>query len=153
MRKPFSTDLDGKHLRAHQRTEPRTQRSGRLAARDQAMASPKAMPCQSRFEALHSLPGTQGCRRCERLRHDVGVSRFAGKVESKDDELARRMREAGAIFIGHSNMPEFGLGSHTFNELYGGTFNPFDLSKTPGRQRQRCVALAADCCLWQMAAI
>ena len=36
------------------------------------------------------------------------------------------MRAAGAIFIGKTNAPEFGLGSHTFNPVYGVTRNPFD---------------------------
>ena len=60
-----------------------------------------------------------------------GYPGFSENVETQDDELARRLREAGAIFIGHSNMPEFGLGSHTFNQLYGHTYNPWDLVKRP----------------------
>mgnify|MGYP001158347150 FL=1 len=36
-----------------------------------------------------------------------GFEPFSNRIESADDELARRMRNAGAIFIGHSNMPEF----------------------------------------------
>lgn len=74
-----------------------------------------------------------------------GFAPFSSRIESTDDELARRMRNAGAIFIGHSNMPEFGLGSHTFNELYGNTYNPYDLSKTPGGSSGgAAAALAAD---------
>ena len=74
-----------------------------------------------------------------------GYASFAEAIEEKDDELARRLREAGAIFIGHSNMPEFGLGSHTFNRLYGHTYNPYNLSKTPGGSSGgAAVALAAD---------
>lgn len=74
-----------------------------------------------------------------------GFPGFAGKPETKDDELARRLRQAGAIFIGHSNMPEFGLGSHTFNEIYGHTYNPYDVTKTPGGSSGgAAVALAAD---------
>ena len=42
------------------------------------------------------------------------------------------MRAAGAIFIGKTNTPEFGLGSHTFNEVYGATRNPYDLTKSAG---------------------
>ena len=42
------------------------------------------------------------------------------------------MRAAGAIFIGRSNVPEFGLGSHTYNQVYGVTRNPYDLTRSAG---------------------
>lgn len=61
-----------------------------------------------------------------------GFVPWANNIAPKDDTLTARMRQAGALFIGRSNMPEFGLGSNTFNELYGKTRNPYDLSKTPG---------------------
>jgi amidase len=74
-----------------------------------------------------------------------GFEGFAENLEQADDELAARLRRAGALFIGHSNMPEFGLGSHTFNELYGHTYNPYDMTKTPGGSSGgAAVALAAD---------
>ncbi|WP_164658577.1 amidase [Tropicibacter sp. Alg240-R139] len=53
-------------------------------------------------------------------------------VPEKDDELARRLRAAGAILIGKTNTPEFGLGSHTFNPVYGATCNPYDASRSCG---------------------
>ena len=61
-----------------------------------------------------------------------GFKPFASRIEEHDSTLAKRMREAGAIFIGHSNMPEFGLGSNTFNALFGATLNPYDISKSAG---------------------
>ena len=61
-----------------------------------------------------------------------GFRPFANYIAERDDRQAARLREAGAIFIGHSNMPEFGLGSHTFNSLFGRTLNPYDPAKTPG---------------------
>ena len=105
-----------------------------LLPEDQAMAlAAKAdgVPISARGP-LHGLPmAPKDAVAVKGFATTWGFPGFAGNVEAKDDELARRMREAGAIFIGHSNMPEFGLGSHTFNELYGSTFNPYDLSKTP----------------------
>src|SRR5262249_51750533 len=38
----------------------------------------------------------------------------------------------GAILIGKTNVPEFGLGSHTFNPVFGTTFNAYDQSRTAG---------------------
>ena len=42
------------------------------------------------------------------------------------------MRAAGAIIIGKTNTPEFGLGSHTYNPVYGATRNAYDLSRSAG---------------------
>jgi amidase len=46
--------------------------------------------------------------------------------------MAQRMQNAGAIVIGKTNTPEFGLGSHTFNDVFGATANAFDTTKTAG---------------------
>ncbi len=61
-----------------------------------------------------------------------GFAPWANNIADADDALAARMRGAGALFIGHTNMPEFGLGSHTFNALFGTTRNPYDPNKTAG---------------------
>jgi len=53
-------------------------------------------------------------------------------VPSQDSLHVARMRAAGAIFIGMTNTPEFGLGSHTYNGVYGTTRNAFDLSRSAG---------------------
>ena len=53
-------------------------------------------------------------------------------VPREDGLLAARMKAAGCIVIGKSNTPEFGLGSHTFNEVFGVTRNAFDVSKSAG---------------------
>jgi len=42
------------------------------------------------------------------------------------------LRKAGAIFIGKTNTPEFGLGSHTYNPVYGVTRNAYDQSRSAG---------------------
>ncbi len=53
-------------------------------------------------------------------------------VPTSDDLIAARMRAAGAILIGKTNVPEHGLGSHTFNPVYGATSNPYDRNLTCG---------------------
>ena len=53
-------------------------------------------------------------------------------VPTQDDSIVRRLRDAGAIALGKTNVPEFGAGSQTFNEVFGATRNPWDLSKTCG---------------------
>jgi amidase len=53
-------------------------------------------------------------------------------VPTQDSIPVERMRAAGAIFIGKTNTPEFGLGSHTYNPVYGATHNAFDQTKSAG---------------------
>ena len=61
-----------------------------------------------------------------------GSPLFDGLVPDRDDLIAARMRAAGAILIGKTNTPEFGLGSHTFNPVYGATRNPYDATRSCG---------------------
>ena len=49
-----------------------------------------------------------------------------------DSILVERIRRAGAIPIGKTNVPEFGMGSQTYNTVYGTTLNPYDRTKTAG---------------------
>ena len=53
-------------------------------------------------------------------------------VPSIDNLMVARMKAAGCIVIGKTNAPEFGLGSHTFNEVFGHTHNAYDLSRSSG---------------------
>jgi amidase len=53
-------------------------------------------------------------------------------VPAADSLMVERMRAAGAIFIGKTNTPEFGLGSHTFNPVHGVTLNAYDRAKSAG---------------------
>jgi amidase len=49
-----------------------------------------------------------------------------------DSLMVARMKAAGGIVIGRSNVPEFGLGSHTYNPVYGTTLNPWDRTRSAG---------------------
>lgn len=61
-----------------------------------------------------------------------------------DSVLVERMRRAGAVPIGKTNVPEFGMGSQTYNRVYGTTVNPYDRTKTAGGSSGgAAVALAA----------
>ncbi len=53
-------------------------------------------------------------------------------VPAADSIMVERLRKAGAIFIGKTNTPEFGLGSHTYNPVYGVTRNAYDQSRSAG---------------------
>ncbi|WP_246794169.1 amidase [Burkholderia perseverans] len=62
----------------------------------------------------------------------MGSPIFRDFHPAEDTLSVARMRAAGAIFVGKTNTPEFGLGSHTFNAVYGATRNPYDLTKSAG---------------------
>jgi len=51
---------------------------------------------------------------------------------AEDSVLVERLRRAGAVAIGKTNTPEFGMGSHTYNRVYGITRNPYDPTKSAG---------------------
>jgi amidase len=57
---------------------------------------------------------------------------FRDVVPEVDAIFVERMRRAGSIFVGKTNTPEFGLGSHTFNPVFGPTLNAYDQSRTAG---------------------
>jgi amidase len=61
-----------------------------------------------------------------------GSAIFKNFMPSEDSVLVERLKLAGVIAIGKTNVSEFGMGSHTYNEVYGTTFNPYDLSKSAG---------------------
>ena len=72
-----------------------------------------------------------------------GSPLFAGQMAQRDDPHVARLRAAGAIVIGKTNTPEFGLGSNTYNPVHGRTGNPYapDLS-CGGSSGGAAVALA-----------
>ncbi|HUO68126.1 MAG TPA: amidase [Gammaproteobacteria bacterium] len=57
---------------------------------------------------------------------------YKDAMPTEDSAFVERMRAAGVIAIGKTNVPEFGLGSHTFNKVYGTTVNPYDTTKSAG---------------------
>ncbi|ERL52271.1 hypothetical protein BJB45_09905 [Halomonas huangheensis] len=56
----------------------------------------------------------------------MGSPLFAGQAPVEDGLMVSRVRAAGAIFIGKTNTPEFGLGSQTYNTVFGATRNAYD---------------------------
>jgi len=77
-------------------------------------------------QAIKDLANVQG------LRTTLGSPLMKDFVASEDGLMAQRMKAAGAIVIGKTNTPELGLGSHTFNEVFGATRNAWDPGKTAG---------------------
>ena len=104
-----------------------------LQGRDFLMAQARAADDAVPTGWLHGLPlAVKDLCATKGLRTTYGSPLFADFVPERDDLLAARMRRAGAIFIGKTNTPEWGHGSHSFNPVFGVTRNPYDLARTAG---------------------
>jgi len=69
---------------------------------------------------------------------------FRNHVPTRSDLVVSRLEDRGAIIYAKSNTAEFGAGANTFNEVFGATRNPFDLSRSAaGSSGGAAVALAA----------
>jgi len=77
-------------------------------------------------QAIKDLTATKGIRTTQ------GSRIFKDFVPSADAIHVERVKRAGAIVIGKTNTPEFGLGSNTYNDVFGRTLNAYDQSKTSG---------------------
>ena len=66
------------------------------------------------------------------LRTTYGSVVYADHVPAEDALVVARLRRAGAIILGKTNCPEFAAGGNTFNEVFGRTRNPWDVSKSAG---------------------
>ncbi|MYA15347.1 MAG: amidase [Gammaproteobacteria bacterium] len=78
------------------------------------------------------------------IRTTYGSVLYVDHVPETDALIVERMRAAGAVVVGKTNVPEFGAGSQTFNRVFGATLNPYDTSKTcGGSSGGAAVALAA----------
>jgi amidase len=62
----------------------------------------------------------------------AGSPIFKDRMPAEDSALVAVLRRAGVIPIGKTNVPEFGMGSHTYNNVYGTTVNPYDVTKSAG---------------------
>ena len=89
-------------------------------------------------QAIKDIPPVAG------LRTTMGSPLLRDNVPHEDALMVQRMRSAGCIVIGRTNVPEFGLGSHSFNEVFGVTRNAYDRSRSAGGSSGgAAVALAA----------
>lgn len=62
----------------------------------------------------------------------LGSLLYSDNHRSEDSGTVRRLREAGAVFVGKTNMAEFGQSATTDNRLGPDTTNPWDITRTPG---------------------
>lgn len=99
----------------------------------QAAAADEALAKGRWLGPLHGLPvGVKDLHETAGIRTTFGSPLHKDYIPDFDCRVVQREKEAGAIVIGKTNVPEFGLGSQTFNPVFGATRNPYDLMKTCG---------------------
>ena len=82
---------------------------------------------------LHGFPlAVKDLMPVKGIRMTMGSPIFKDFVPEADGIMVERLRKAGGIIIGKTNTPEFGLGSHTYNSVYGPTRNAYDQTRSAG---------------------
>ncbi|ATG39936.1 amidase [Phaeobacter piscinae] len=104
-----------------------------LRDREELLAEAAAADRSTTRGPLHGLPmAIKDLANVAGVRSTQGSPLLADFVPQQDDLMVARLRAAGALIIGKTNTPEFGLGSHTYNPVYGATANPYDRSRSCG---------------------
>ncbi len=124
------------HLEQIERVNPRVNAIVTLLPEAAMEAAEEADRCRSRGEALGPLHGLPIAHKdlvpTRGVRTTFGSPLYKDFVPERDALIVERLKAAGAITVGKTNTPEFGAGSQTYNEVFGATLNPYDLSKTCG---------------------
>lgn len=82
---------------------------------------------------LHGVPMTvKGAWDCKGFRNTAGTLGRKDFIATSDATVIHRMKQAGMIPIGVTNLPEFSMAFESDNLVYGRTNNPFDVTRTPG---------------------
>ena len=135
-KKLSSREVLSAHLKQIERVNPKVNAIVTLVA-DQAMANARradeSLARGTSLGPLHGLPVVhKDLFETAGIRTTFGSRIYKDNVPTRDAIIVERINGAGAICVGKSNTPEFGAGSQTFNEVFGATKNPWDLTKTCG---------------------
>src|SRR3712207_4049292 len=105
----------------------------RERAYDEAARADELTTSGADLPPLHGVPMThKDTNNTRGIRTTQGSPVFKDFVPDFDDVIIERFRAAGVISTGKNNVPEFGAGSHSFNEVFGTTRNPYDVTRSAG---------------------
>jgi amidase len=102
-------------------------------AREGAKEADEVLAKGEPLGSLHGLPfAFKDTHAVAGWRTTFGSPLFKEFVPDRDELIVERVRQAGVVVLGKTNVPEFAAGSHTFNTLFGTTLNPVDPSRSAG---------------------
>lgn len=102
-------------------------------ARAEAKVADAALAAGKLLGPLHGLPITiKESYDLEGTPTTWGIKAFADNIATSDSETVRRLKAAGAHFLGKTNVPESLADFQSYNEIYGTTGNPWNVECTPG---------------------
>ncbi|MGD0660671.1 MAG: amidase [Syntrophorhabdales bacterium] len=105
----------------------------REAALAQAAEADAVIESGKPLGPLHGLPfALKDNIETEGIRTTGGSKILSSHIPVRDAFVVKKLKRAGAVILGKTNMPEFALGATTNNPHYGPTRNPYDLIRTPG---------------------
>ena len=115
-------------------------------ARAEAAVAAQAVVRGDLLGPLHGLPvAIKDLQATAGILTTYGSPDFEHNVPSADAGIVQRVRAAGGIVIGKTNIPERSIGANTVNRLFGATGNPFDVERTcGGSSGGSAVALATN---------
>jgi aspartyl-tRNA(Asn)/glutamyl-tRNA(Gln) amidotransferase subunit A len=118
-------------------------------AREQAQAAEAEIRRDRCRGPLHGIPVSVKENICiEGVRTTAGSKALAEWVPEHDATIVQRIRDAGAILLGKTNMHEWAAGGTTINPFYGTTRNPWDRTRiAAGSSGGSGAAVAASMCL------
>lgn len=115
-------------------------------ARQEASAADARQASGEPLGPLHGVPITvKECFHLKGTPASIGVRRFVEERHTDDALVVARLRAAGAIVLGKTNIPQLMLMHETDNPVYGRTNNPWDLSRGPGGSSGGEAAIVAAC--------
>ena len=131
-----SREVVSAHLKQIERVNPRVNAIVTLTAQralEQAGERDEDLARGVSPGPLHGLPiAHKDLQPTRGVRTTFGSRIYQDFVPTADSLLVERVRQRGAVLVGKTNTPELGAGSQTFNEVFGATLNPYDLTKTCG---------------------
>jgi amidase len=102
-------------------------------ARDRAREADRALARGEVWGRLHGVPFTiKDSYETAGLRTTCGWQEIAEHVPKSDATVVARLRKAGAVIFGKTNVPTLAGDAQTFNPIFGTTNNPWDTTRTPG---------------------